>query len=148
MLVRAAPAEQFDGVGYDVEHRINRLDCTLCGAGRIENQRLSPCASQGPTQPAKPLWIAESHRFGQTRRFPLNRLTSAFWCEVSRAEPGAAGGDDHAVKPIGQFDEGITHRLDAVGDLAAVNNVVSSLGEVINKGLTRRVFTGASDDTV
>ena len=58
-------------------------------------------------------------------RFAFDDRARAFGREVARAEAGAAGRDDEAGEAVGELAQRVGDGLDAVGDDAAFDDVVT-----------------------
>ena len=69
--------------------------------------------ADGPGQP--PERAHQPHRLGQPGRLPVDDRERALRGEVTRAEPGAAGGDDQPGEPVARGSQRVGDRVGAVG---------------------------------
>ena len=89
------------------------------------------------------------HRLGEARSAAGR---GSAWCASgvrSRGpKPGAAGGDDQPVEPVGHVRQGVRDLLDAVGAHPVLDDVEAVLGEPVDQRPPARVLARAGRDAV
>ena len=121
--MRPSTRHEIDGVGQDVEHRLQRLDRPLGRTGGVQDQRRSEGAGDRPTEPTETGRVARAHGLGQTGCIAIDHRGRALRREIAGTESRAAGGDDQPGEAVGELDQRVADRLDPVRDLAPIDDV-------------------------
>ncbi len=135
-----------DCVRHDVGNRVERLDTSLCRAWRIQYKSVADGSADTAGQ--SPEGVHQSHCLGQTWRLPFDGEACPLRCEVPRTKTRAAGGDDHAVKPIGDPLERFTNRLSSVFCDRSLDDVVAELPEVFRENGSGAILPRAVHDPI
>ena len=112
-----AAGEEVEGVGGDRQHDLEAFAGAARRAGEVADQRLAAGAGDGARQHAEAaaaVVARPADRLDDAGRLAFDDRARAFGREVARAEAGAAGRDDQAREAVGQLDERVGDRVDAV----------------------------------
>jgi hypothetical protein len=145
-MLRRRVGEEAHGVGDDVDHRVEALDRALRRAGCVQHERRADRARDPARQAAER--VDEPHRLGKARRLAVDHRLGAFGGQITRTEPGAAGRDDHADKPVRHRSQRVGHVVGTIGDDVALHDRVALGPQPFVERDTRAVFSRAGDDAV
>ena len=138
--------EEGEGVGQDVEDRLEALDGARRRARGVQHDRPANRAGQAPGQAA--LGVHQPHGLGQARRLSVDDGARALRGQVPGPKARPAGGHDEPGEIPGELTQGMGHAVDAVGDDAPVDDREAGAGQAFGQGRTRAVFASPGDDAV